>query len=173
MESAASIQIDQESAAPCSLVSHNIVPGKGKILLEHDREYAINTITRFYEVHKSPLSDNIQVYQYNSITVHGTQYKPGTNNSLLISLDDSGQPQFAKLSKIWFAPYNKPFCVVMFTNTNSFCERLNAFEILEPEEAQGYDVSHFDLFYDRVYHAHKKSGTVCQYIVCRESVLAL
>ena len=55
----------------------------------------------------------------------------------------------------------------MFMKTDPFCEHLNAFEVLEPEAAQGYDVvSQSDLFHDEVYHAHKQGGT--QYIVCRE-----
>lgn len=55
----------------------------------------------------------------------------------------------------------------MFMKTDPFCEHLNAFEVLEPEAAQGYDVvSPSDLFHDEVYHAHKQGGT--QYIVCRE-----
>ena len=79
-------------------------------------------ITRFYKTEKSgTFSDHIRVLQYNSITVYGTQYKPGANNCLPISLDDSGQPKFAKLSKIWFVPYNQPFFVVMLTKTDSFC----------------------------------------------------
>lgn len=172
MESAASLQIDDESSITCSLLSGDIVFGKGRLLMEHDREYAINIITRFYEIEKNKLADNLQIYQYNSITVYGTHYKPGANNFLLISLNDTGLPQFAKLSKIWFAPYNRPFFLVMFMKTDSFCEHLNAFEVLEPEAAQGYDVvSHSDLFHYEVYHAHKQGGT--QYIVCRESVLAL
>lgn len=155
-------------------MSDDIVLGKGKLLMEHDRDYAINMVTRFYKIEKlGTFSDHIQVFQYNSITMYGTQYKPGVNNFLLISLDDSGQPQFAKLAKIWFVPYNQPFFVVMVMKTDSFCERLNAFEIMEPEEAQGYDiVSHSDLLHHRVYHAHKPSGTTCQYIICKESVLA-
>ena len=44
MESAASLQIDDESSITCSLLS-DIVFGKGRLLMEHDREYAINTIT--------------------------------------------------------------------------------------------------------------------------------
>ena len=60
----------------------------------------------------------------------------------------------------------------MFMKTDSCYEHLNAFEVLEPEAAQGYDVvSHSDLFHYEVYHAHKQGGT--QYIVCRESVLTL
>ena len=93
-------------------------------------------IKRLYEV-----NDTIQVLQYNSITVYGTCYKPGVNNFLLLSVDDTGSPQFGKLDKIWFVPYNGPFFVVMAMTTASFCEQLNAFEISEPEIAQGYDIS--------------------------------
>ena len=134
---------------------------------------AINiTITRFYELQKRDPADTIQVFQYNSLTVHGTLYKPGSNNFVLVSLSESsaGLPQFGKLTKIWFVPYNNPFFVVMFMNTDSFCESLNAFEISEPQTAQGYDVvSHSDLFHYRVYHGHKQSDTDKLYIVCRES----
>ena len=85
MESAASIQIDEECDASCAIVSDDIVFGKGKMLMEHDRQYAINMITRFYKIEKSgTFSDHIRVLQYNSITVDGTQYKPGANNFLLI-----------------------------------------------------------------------------------------
>ena len=45
------------------------------------------------------------IFQYNSITVHGTHYKTGVNNFLLLGLDDTGLPQFVILSKIWYAPH--------------------------------------------------------------------
>ena len=172
MEGAAFVQIDQESAALCPILSDDIVLGKGRMLMGHDKEYAINTITRFNELQKRDPADTIQVFQYNSLTVHGTLYKPGSNNFVLVSLSESsaGLPQFGKLTKIWFVPYNNPFFVVMFMNTDSFCESLNAFEISEPQTAQGYDVvSHSDLFHYRVYHGHKQSDTDKLYIVCRES----
>ena len=47
MENAASLQIDHGSSITCSLLSDDILFGKGRLLMEHDREYAINTITRF------------------------------------------------------------------------------------------------------------------------------
>ena len=39
MGSAASIQIDEECDASCAIVSDDIVFGKGKMLMEHDRQY--------------------------------------------------------------------------------------------------------------------------------------
>ena len=47
MESAASLQNEHESSITCSLLSDDILFGKGRLLMEHDREYTINTITRF------------------------------------------------------------------------------------------------------------------------------
>ena len=47
MESAASLQNEHESSITCSLLSDDILFGKGRLLMAHDREYAINTITRF------------------------------------------------------------------------------------------------------------------------------
>lgn len=76
------------------MVDKDVQLGKGKVLLDHDKEYAVNMIKRFYEV-----SDNIHVLQYNSITVYGTCYKPGVNNFLLIGVDDVGLPKFGKLEK--------------------------------------------------------------------------
>ena len=108
-----------------------------------------------------------------SITVYGTCYKPGVNNYLLLHVDDTGLPQFGKLEKIWFLPYKGPFFVVMTMKTPSFCEHLNAFEISEPEMAQGYDiVSHADLSYFKVYHAHKARAAGVHYIVVMEGILA-
>ena len=77
---------------------------------------------------------------------------------------------FPRPRDLVFVPYNNPFFVVMFMNTDSFCESLNAFEISEPQTAQGQDVvSHSDLFHYRVYHGHKQSDTGKVYILCRES----
>lgn len=170
MESAAAIQIDEEcDTDSCPLVDNEVQYGKGKLLFDHDREYASNTIQKFYEVNENNL-ESIQVFEYNSITVYGTCYKPGVNNFLLLGLDDIGLPQFGKLAKIWFVPYNGPFFVVMAMTTSSFCEQFNAFEISEPETAQGYDVvSHADLSYYKVYHAHKLRES--QYITVMESIL--
>lgn len=95
MESAAAIQINEGSDTDsCQMVDKDVQLGKGKVLLDHDKEYAVNMIKRFYEV-----SDNIHVLQYNSITVYGTCYKPGVNNFLLIGVDDVGLPKFGKLEK--------------------------------------------------------------------------
>ena len=95
---------------------------------------------RFYELYYRNGCNAINVFQYNSITVCGTQYKTGANNFLITCLDDMDLPQFVKISKIWFVPHNKPFFAVMTMNTDSFCEELNAFEVSEPEMAQGYDI---------------------------------
>ena len=109
----------------------------------HVIEYARNDIEMFYEI-----AENFQVLEYNSITVHGTCYKPGTRNFVIIGLDSMGLPQFGKLTKIWFVPYYGPFFVVMAMKTTSFCEEMNAFEILPPEMTQGHDiVAHADLLY--------------------------
>lgn len=169
MESALAIKIDEgNDTNSCPSVDNDVLLGKGKLLLDHERDYAINMIKRFYEV-----NDTIQVFQYNSVTVYGTYYKPGANNYLLLHVDDTGLPQFGKLEKIWFVPYKGPFFVVMTMKTPSFCEHLNAFEISEPEMAQGYDiVSHADLSYFKVYHAHKARGACVHYIVVMEGILA-
>jgi len=60
------------------------------------------------------------------------------------------------------------FFVVMAMTTSSFCEKLSAFEISEPEVA----LSHADLSYNEVYHAHKPTGGHEQYIVVMEGILA-
>ena len=39
MEGAAFVQIDQESAALCPTLSDDIVLGKGRMLMGHDKEY--------------------------------------------------------------------------------------------------------------------------------------
>ena len=72
MECVASIQIDEERSRSCPFWS-DIALGKGRMLHGNDKDYAINTITRFYELEKSDMSDSPQVYQYNSVTVYGTQ----------------------------------------------------------------------------------------------------
>ena len=175
MESATSLEIDGESVDSCPMVSDDITFGKGKLLFGHDLQYALNTIRRFYELDYRNGCNAIHVFQYNSITVCGTQYKTGANNFLITCLDDMDLPQFAKISKIskiWFVPHNKPFFAVMTMNTDSFCEELTAFEVSEPEIAQGYDIiSHCDLFFYNVYHAHKKRGK--QFITCKESFLSI
>ncbi|XP_068704496.1 uncharacterized protein [Montipora foliosa] len=119
LECASSIQSDEESSQLCPFWS-DIGLGKGRMLHGNDKDYALNIITRFYKLEKSDMSDSPQVYQYNSVTVYGTKYKPGANNFLLVALDETGLPQFGKLSKIWFVPYNKPIFVVMLMNTGSF-----------------------------------------------------
>ena len=53
------------------------------MLYGDDKDYALNTITRFYELEKSDMSNSPQVYQNNSVTVYGMQYKPGANSFLL------------------------------------------------------------------------------------------
>ena len=166
METAAASQIDEGcDADPFPLVDKDIQFGKGKLLFDHHREYASNTIKRFYEI-----NENIQVFEYNSITLYGTCYTPDVNSYLLFGLDDMGLPLFGKLAKIWFVPYKGPFFVVMAMTTASFCEPLNAFGISEPEMAQGCDViSHNDLSYYQVYHAHTVRGT--RYIIVMESIL--
>ena len=146
--------------------------GKSRKLVGHEREYAVHTISTFYERDNLKEKRQIPVYQQSSVTVHGTQYKLGVNNFLVIDLDDAGLPEFGKLSKVWFVPYNKPFFVVMAMNTDCFCQTFHAFEISDPQTAQGYDViSHSDLPHFRVYHAHKKGDE--QYITCKESILCI
>lgn len=164
MESAAAIKIDRR--CDTDECDEDVKFGKGKMLLnEHEIEYARNNIKMFYEI-----AENFQVLEYNSITVHGTCYKPGTRNYVIIGLDSLGLPLFGKLTKIWFVPYYGPFFVVMAMKTTSFCEQMNAFEILEPEIAQGHDiVVHADLLYYQVFHTHNVRGA--QYIVVMESIL--
>ena len=122
MESAGAIQIDDEFGDSCPLFLKEIHFGKEKVLLGHDKDYAKNTIARFYDINETNLD---AIFQYNSITVHGTHYKTGVNNFLLLGLDDTGLPQFVKLSKIWYAPHifdNVPNCffVVMPIKTVIF-----------------------------------------------------
>jgi len=107
MERAAAIQINEGGdMGSCQMVDKDVQLGKGKVLVDHDKEYAVNMIKRFSEV-----SDTIHVLQYNSVTVYCTcyMYKPGVNNFLLIGVEDIGLPKFGKLEKIWFVPYNGPF----------------------------------------------------------------
>ena len=163
MESAAAIKIGE--GCHSDDYDEGIKFGKGKMLVnDHEREYAHNTIKRFYEIQV------LEVLEYNSITVHGTCYKPGVQNFLLFTLDNMGLPLFGKIKKIWFVPHYGTFFLLMAMTTTSFCEHLNAFKISEPEMAQGYDViSHADLLYYQVFHAHTVQGT--QYIVVMESIL--
>ena len=93
MESAAAIKIDRRcDADECD---EDVKFGKGKMLLnEHEIEYARNNIKMFYEI-----PENFQVLEYNSITVHGTCYKPGTRNYVIIGLDSMGLPLFGKTNK--------------------------------------------------------------------------
>ena len=173
MESATSLQIDSESIDSGTIVSDDVTFGKGKLLLGHDQEYALNTITRFYELDKSGC-DTINVFHYNSVTVCGTQtqYKTGANNFLITGLNDMDLPIFDEISKIWFVPNHKPFFAVTTMYTDSFCEELNAFEISEPDMAQGYDViSHCDLYSYQVCHAHKKRDK--HFITCKENFMSV
>jgi len=96
MESATSLQIDSESIDSGTIVPDDVTFGKGKLLLGHDQEYALNTITRFYELDKNGC-DTINVFHHNSVTVCGTQYKTGANNFLITGLDDMDLPIFAKI----------------------------------------------------------------------------
>ena len=104
MESATSLEIDGESVDSSAMVFDDITFGKWKLLLGHHLEYALNAITRSYELDYTNECNAINFFQYNSITVRGTQNKTGANNFLITCLDDMDLPQFAKMSKIWFVP---------------------------------------------------------------------
>lgn len=63
MESAKSLGIHGESVGSCPMVSDDMTFGKGKLLLGHDLQYALNTIMRFYELDYRNGCNAINVFQ--------------------------------------------------------------------------------------------------------------
>jgi len=131
--------------------------GKVALLEGHDDTYAHTLIRQFYN---PPSSSILDIVQYSFITINGTQYKPGSENYLITGFDDLGLTEFGTLLKynmLLMITTNYLFAVMVIM-TVGFSEELNAYQITEPENAQGCDVLGYDdLPCHKVYHTHKRN----------------
>lgn len=61
------------------------------------------------------------------------------NNYLLLGLNDQGLPEFAKITKIWYAlQMNDPFFVTEVMMCKKYYDRLGAYNICDSDSPQGY-----------------------------------
>jgi len=103
---------------------------------EQSITYIKNTLKTFYDI---DIVEDDSFFTVNSVTIHGTLYKPGTNTYLNTQvIDDS--PSFGRLMKIWAVNGNGIFFLFHMMNTLGFSEDLNAYEIADPDLPQGNEV---------------------------------
>lgn len=167
MESSDTISLDGESD-PSPLFKYDILCGKSHQLTGTQHEYAKNQLQRFYPTELN--LDNIKIWECQSIAVHGTLYKPGHNNYLLIQVKDDNLPEFSRIAKIWSTSSHGTIFVLTVMETLTFSDDLNAFQIAECRQAQGYEIiQQSNLFDYKVLHAY--TSNTAKYIVLKGSVL--
>ena len=166
MECADMLTVDDED--PSSLFKDDFHLGSSKPLTASKEEDAKSLITRFYEIDLK----EVPMFETKSVVVYGTKYVCGNNNYLLLRLNEDGLPEFAKILQIWYAlQIPDPFFVTQVMECESYCERLVACKIRDPDIAQGNQVTqHSDLYKHQVFHANCVDGSF--YIVMKGNILA-
>jgi len=118
---------------------------------EQSIRYIRNSLKTFYGL---DIVENDAFFNINSVNIHGTLYKPGTNTYLITKFDNT--PNFGRLMKIWGVHGHGVFFLLHMMDTLGFNEDLNAYQIDEPDLPQGNEVlSPRDLANQKVHHAYK------------------
>ena len=152
MECSDNIVIDGISD-PCPLFKEQLIFGKTTYLCNDDStKYVRECLQRFSGI---LLQGNECILLVDSVEVNGILYKPGKNTYLLTSAKGI-LPQFGRLSKIWYIETIKGlYFAIHLTNTQSFCEQLNAYKIEEENIPTGDIVVNVtDVPCPTVFHAY-------------------
>ena len=166
MEYADMLPVDDDD--PCSLFRDDIHLGSGKPLTGNKQEYAKSLIARFYEID----FEDCTLFEGKSVVVYGTKYICGDNNYLLLGLNEHGLPEFAKILNIWYAiQLQDPFFVTKVMDCESYCDKLVAYKICDPDLPGGNQVTlHTHLYRHQVFHANRINGSL--YIATKENYFA-
>lgn len=159
------VRLNREDKGP--LFREEIKFGVSKELFGDDRETALSNIERFYELGRV---NGITVYSLDSVQIHGTLYKPDKDAFLNFG-SQSGLPEFGKIVKIWFIANHGIFVALHVVITSNYNEDLNAFQIMEPDLPQGFEiVRQNNLEMPFVCHPYKFRGNT--YIILKENPFA-
>ena len=158
------VRLNREDKGP--LFKEEIKFGVSKELFGDDRETALSNIERFYELGRV----GITVYSLDSVQIHGTLYKPDKDAFLNFG-GRGGLPEFGKIVKIWFTANHGIFFALHVVITSNYNEDLNAFQIIEPDLPQGFEiVRQNNLEMPFVCHPYKFRGNT--YIILKENPFA-